>query len=102
MKIEFDDTVVAIPTAGGVLADTPLSGQSRRRFPDEVCLPVTKEAAKGGVWMVVEYEGRGVAMAPNEARCLGLAEAQNWIPDLTGVSCVPDIGEIEAFLSSQS
>ena len=108
LPLEFDDTVCAIPTLGGIVADLPLSRRDGDRFPPIVQLPVTVAAAaraakprSGGTWMVVEYEGRGVAMTVREAFERGLKEAPCWIPDLTGITGVPGIGDIERILDAQ-
>lgn len=100
--IEFEEGVVAVPTMGGIIADLPFTKKDRARFPESVQLPVSKEAAKKRRgWVVVEYQGRGVAMTEHEAKVLGLVEAPNWIPDITGARCVPDVGEIERVLKSK-
>lgn len=99
-ELEFDQSVVAVPTMGGVIAELPLSRSAAARFPAEVCLPVTKRAAEQRQgWVVVEHEGRGVAMLESEAVARGLDEAPNWIPDLTGARAVPAPGEIDSLLN---
>lgn len=99
--LEFDPAVVAVPGMGGVIVDLPLSSAVAARFPDEVCLRVTVSAAKKRRgWVVVEYEGHGVAMLEVEALARGLEEAPNWIPDLTGVRTAPAPGEIQRMLKS--
>lgn len=101
-ELDFDPTVVAVPTMGGIIAELPLSRDAAARFPEEVCLPVTKLAAeKRRGWVVVEYEGRGVAMLESEAVARGLREAPNWIPDLTGARSVPAKGEIQRLLKAR-
>ena len=108
LPLEFSTSVCAIPTIGGIVTDLPLSRHSELRFPKAVQLPVTIAAAaraakprSGGTWMVVEYEGRGVAMTVREAFERGLKEAPCWIPDLTGITGVPGIGDIERILDAQ-
>lgn len=100
LVIEFEEGVVAIPTLGGIIADLPLTKLDRARFPEAVQLPVSKEAAKKRRgWMVVEHQGRGVAMMEHEAQALGLTEAPFWLPDITGARCVPAPGEIDKILA---
>lgn len=105
--IQFSDSYVAVPTMGGIITDFPLSRYSQLRFPAQVVLPVSERLARihedGGrpSWLVVLYHGKGVAMTVEEANSLGLCEAQNWIPDLTGVHSVPDVGEIKHFLETK-
>lgn len=73
------------------------------RTPSTPCtrssLPVTLAAAEVKDWVVVPYQDRGVAMTILEAYERGLREAPCWLPDLTGVSTVPAIGEIADHLS---
>lgn len=95
--LKFAKDIVAIPTLGGIISDLPLSLKDQRRFPENVCLPVTLAASKltYGGWVVCEVEGiGGVAMTIAEAYERGLREAPNWVPDMSGVSCVPSAGEI--------
>lgn len=93
-ELRFSEYVAAIPTLGGIFADLPLSARTLRRFPESVCLPVTLAAEQTESWVVVEWQGRGVAMTIDEAYERGLREAPNWVPNLDGVSAVPGINEI--------
>lgn len=82
--LEFSTHCCAIPLIGGILADLPLRARTASRIPAEFRLPVTVSAATAGRgWVVVEYDGRGVAMLASEAAARGLTEAPNWIPDAT-------------------
>jgi len=90
------EELTAVPTMAGVLSDRGLR-KLHGRFPDTVLLPVSqrlaeREQAKDGEpvrWMVVEWQGRGVAVTPDEAEAHGLTEARNWLPELDGVPFVP-------------
>jgi hypothetical protein len=82
-EIEFDEDVVALPCAGGVITDLPLSHHTEARFPEEYRLAVSKRAAKSRNFVVVTYKGKGCALTVKEAYDRGLREAPNWIPDLT-------------------
>lgn len=95
-ELTYSTSLVAIPTLGGVLVEKWVMEDMRtqHRFPDEVVLPVTVEAAKGR-WVVVEYKGKGVAMSVEQAYQRKLREARHWVPDLREVDCVPMVGEIE-------
>lgn len=98
-EIEFDETVVAIPTLGGVITPLPLTADSESRFPPQVRLPVSRRAAELRTgWVVVDYQGRGVAVLQSEAEERGLVEAPDWIPSLDGIPTVPEPGEIENHL----
>lgn len=98
--IKFKKDVVAIPTMGGVITDLPLSADSKMRFPPDVCLRVSEKVVNGHDFVIVDFNGDGVGVAlhPFEAECLGMIEAKNWLPDITGVSSVPTRGEIERHL----
>lgn len=90
------DTICAVPTIGGILSDVGIS-KLHNRFPDSVLLPVSvrlhnehsKMRGRVPSFVVVEYQGKGVAMLPVEAEALGLEEAPCWVPDLSGVKSIP-------------
>jgi hypothetical protein len=98
--MKFRTDVVAIPTMGGLITDLPLSAESERRFPAAVCLKVSTKVVTDYEFVVVDLlgDGVGVALHPSEAKALGLEEAPNWLPDLTGVPSVPRPGEIAQHL----
>ncbi|MDY0164303.1 hypothetical protein [Desulfobotulus sp.] len=102
-KIEIDPNFAAVPTIGGIIVPLPLSGDNKDRFPEEVVLSVSRAAViKKRGWVVVELDGRGVAVTPAEAVALGLEEAEAWIPDLSCAPCVPKPGELKRLLSTSS
>lgn len=97
-SIRFRSDVVAIPTLGGIITDLPLSAESKMRFPPDVCLRVSEKVVNDHNFVIVNFDGEGVALHPEEADGLGLKEVQNWLPDMTGISSVPRRGEIERHL----
>ncbi|MCH8500253.1 MAG: hypothetical protein LAT63_17430 [Marinobacter sp.] len=92
------DELCAVPTLGGILSDLGLE-KLRERFPDSVILPVSRLLAAAHnsdkedppAFVVVSWEGRGVALTPDEAEARSLQEAPNWVPDLSGVPSVPEM-----------
>lgn len=102
--IDLHESVVCVPTLGRILDEYDVMLLSR--FPASVILPASKalgdaflaNPAAVPVWMVVEHEGRGIAILATEADEYGKEEAEGgYVPDLDalGIPAVPTMADFK-------